>query len=397
MNKLPFNLIKKDEDNNIGVIDIYGVIGESFWEQGYTKEQMLADLEVVKATKMSKLVLNINSLGGSVNDALSIYDMLVELNVPVVARLTGFVASAATVIASAADHIEMSENSFFLIHKAMTATMGNSNELESDINFLKMLDEKILNIYSKRVDRDVVSNLLEESNGNGKWITAEEALSYGFIDAITKKEEKEEEKEAVNSVEFKRLGLPEIIGVAKTPETKGFLQNLKDKIFGAKEEVEEPTIDETPAEEVIEDPAQIVDDNVVVEEPENAEEVEEEVEEPVLSMYEETELRITNLEKELNILKDNYKVISEKFDSIVNENKSLQAEKETLTNAIETMVEEKVTLEVRVKEMEDEPVSLPINLSPEGNTSVKKVETELSKKERAWANMADAKRYLGKK
>lgn len=387
MNRLPFNLVKKN-DNNIGVIDIEGVIGESFWEKGVTKEDIKNDLDRVKAEKMTKLVVNINSLGGDVNHAVSIYDMLMEMDIPVIVKLNGFVASAATIIAMAGDQIEMSENAFFLIHKAMTVTMGNANEIENDLEFLNKIDEKITNIYSKRVDNDKVKELLEVDNGNGKWLTSEEALEYNFIDSISKKEKKEKVEEAFNSVELKRLGLPEVIGVVETPETKSFIDKIKDKIFGTKED---ETLEVEPTEEVIEETTELVDDEVEVDETI----VEEETEEaPVLSMYEETELRITNLEKELNTLKDNYQMISDKFDGIVNENKELKEEKETLTKTVTDMVTEKVTLEVRVKEMEDEPVSLPIN---QGIPSTKVEETQLSKKERAWANLEDARKYLGTK
>ena len=392
---LPFNLVKKDENTNIGEINIEGVIGESFWEEGVTKEGIKEDLQAVKDAKMSKLILNINSLGGDVNHALSIYDMLVDLDIPVIARLNGFVASSATIIAMAADQIEMSENSFFLIHKPMTLSMGNSNEMSGDLEFLQKLDESLLNIYAQRVPKKKCEELLNEQNGNGKWLTADEAKEFGFIDSITKREKKEKKEEAVlDSVDAKRFGLPEIIGIpTDVPEGKNFVEKIIDKIFGAKEEEVKEV--EVPTEEVIEDTTEIVDDNTEV--VEEIVENEETKEEPVLSMYEETELRITNLEKELITLKENYQIISDKFEGIVNEKTTLQAEKEQLTKTVTDMVTEKVTLEVRVKEMEDEPVSLPINLSPEGNSSVKVGETSLSKKERAWSQMTDARKYLGTK
>lgn len=398
MNKLPFNLVKKDESNNIGYIDIEGIIGESFWgEKTVTKEDIKADLEKVKSAKMTKLIVNINSLGGDVNHALSIYDMLTELDCPVIGRLNGFVASAATIIAMACDQIEMSENAFFLVHKAMTITIGNANEIENDLNFLNKIDETITNIYSKRVDIARCQELLEVDNGNGKWLTADETLEYGFVDAITKRKDKEKKEEAVlNSVDAKRMGLPEFIGVPETPETKGFFQNLKDKILGTKEEKVEETIEETPTEEVIEETAQVVDDNDVVEE-EKAEDVEEKVEEPVLSLYEETEIRIANLEKEINSMKDSYKMITDKFETISNINvktedmiKNLQTENDTLTK-------EKAVLLEEIKQLEDEPVVKPINLSPSGNQSQERELTLMEKRANAWDNISDAKNAYRKK
>lgn len=91
------------------VIDIEGVIGvpeqTQFLEPGgrvATYARFAEALAAVAAVQAPRVVVNIRSAGGDVNDALLIFDALQGLGAEVVTRCYGYVASAATVIAQAA-------------------------------------------------------------------------------------------------------------------------------------------------------------------------------------------------------------------------------------------------------------------------------------------------------
>lgn len=182
-----------DDSAGIATIDIEGTIGTP----SYTEDDKVATYEAFKGkiaevskANPRKVVVNIRSTGGDVNDALLIYDALKEVkNVETICY--GYTASAATIIAQAASQgkRKMSANGLYLIHRASTSIDGNATEMEAKIDLLRKTDERIAAIYAEASGRpaEEFTALMGENNGNGKWLNAEEALAAGLIDEITSK------------------------------------------------------------------------------------------------------------------------------------------------------------------------------------------------------------------
>lgn len=191
INESPWMTIVNKADSTVE-INIEGIIGGSFWEDDEpgivnTKEQMRNELKIIGQTQASKIIVNINSYGGDVNHGISIYDMLAANKAEIITRVNGFTASIATVIAMAGDRREMSSNSLFLIHKPSLMMMGgfNANELSTRIEELDKVDKRIRDIYTKRgAINYIIDRLIEENDGAGKWLDADEAYENGFIDHV---------------------------------------------------------------------------------------------------------------------------------------------------------------------------------------------------------------------
>lgn len=182
---------------NVSEIDIIGSIGEDWWTgEGITLESVRDEIGQIKGD----IVLNIASLGGSLIDALAIHDMLKTHQGQVVSNIIGATASAGTIIAMAGDHVKISENSLFLSHKASSGVWGNADDMRKAADDLEKFDSRIIAIYKKKTkkkDEDIV-NLMKED----KWITADEALSFGFVDEIYKPEKvlNKADIDALNSI-----------------------------------------------------------------------------------------------------------------------------------------------------------------------------------------------------
>ena len=196
-------------------IDIEGTIGEAYdwWTDttGTTKEQIFQKLKDVANSAASKIVVNINSFGGDVNDGISIHDALATHKAKVTTRINGFTASAATIIAMAADpgQREISANSLFLVHKASNIAMGNEHDFKTALSDLQKVDGRIADIYAKRCKKPVneIMDIMDRFDGRGEWLTAQEAKDLGFIDTIN------EPLKAVAFAgidSFGKIGLPEI-------------------------------------------------------------------------------------------------------------------------------------------------------------------------------------------
>lgn len=176
-------------------IDIEGIIGVPEQNQFENASSRVATFETfrrevarISEVAATSVVVNIRSTGGDVNDALLIYEALQSLDARITTRCYGYTASAATIIAQAADKgcREISSNALYLIHNSMCAIEGNASTLESRAELLRKTDERLAHLYAQHSERDAQSfaELMAENNGEGRWLTADETVEAGLADKI---------------------------------------------------------------------------------------------------------------------------------------------------------------------------------------------------------------------
>ena len=185
-------------NNTAGVcqIDIEGTIGvPEEWQfeepdaRVATYERFRDTLRRIAEIEAPEVVVNIRSTGGDVNDALLIHDALRQLPARVTTRCYGYTASAATIIAQAASEgcRLLSANALYLIHTAICSTEGNAAEIAGKIDLLHQTDARIAAVYASRSGRPAAEfeALMAENNGNGRWLSPEEAVAAGLADVVT--------------------------------------------------------------------------------------------------------------------------------------------------------------------------------------------------------------------
>ena len=187
--------IKISDSASLCIIDIEGVIGLPEQSQFETPDARIAtyekfrhEVERISQIASPQVIVNIRSSGGDVNDALLIYDALQSLDAKITTRCYGYTASAATIIAQAANEgcREISSNALYLIHNSMCAIEGNASTLESRAELLRKTDERLAHLYAQHSGREAETfvELMAENNGEGRWLTAEETLEAGLADKI---------------------------------------------------------------------------------------------------------------------------------------------------------------------------------------------------------------------
>ena len=149
---------------------------------GYENINPKAIKQALNEANGSDIELEINSPGGYVDAGSEIYTALKEYQGQVIAKITGQACSAASWIALAADRVEMSPTAQMMIHRASTMSIGNSDDLASDLNALNSLDKSFVDLYSQRtgLDAQEVYRLM----CNTTWMNAKEAVDKGFADEI---------------------------------------------------------------------------------------------------------------------------------------------------------------------------------------------------------------------
>ena len=124
----------------------------------------------------------LNSYGGSCNAAVRMFDDLRAYPANVHIIVSGTAASAATVLATAADRLEMTQGSLWMIHDPSVAAWGNERDLAEAIQLLRACKESILNVYGRRCrkPREEIGAMMRDTT----WLDASAALQDGFIDGI---------------------------------------------------------------------------------------------------------------------------------------------------------------------------------------------------------------------
>lgn len=181
---------------------------------GYSKNYIRSQMSGYKNKPMN---VRVSSLGGSVDDALDIRQQFIDHG-DVTCYLYGYVASAATILATGAKKTCMSRYAFYLIHKVSNWVDAwgryNADQIEQLIEDLKAnklendkMDLVLANLYAAKCKKkvDEILPILKE----GRWLTAQEAKDYGFIDEIVE----DGSKLAFNAetqIRFNMFNLPEL-------------------------------------------------------------------------------------------------------------------------------------------------------------------------------------------
>lgn len=128
------------------------------------------------------ITLWINSPGGDVFAAASIYNMLMDYPYDVTVKIDALAASAASVIAMAGTKVCMSPVAMLMIHNPMTVAIGDSEEMQKAIDMLSEVKESIVNAYEIKtsLSRRKISQLMDAET----WMNAKEAKKLGFADEI---------------------------------------------------------------------------------------------------------------------------------------------------------------------------------------------------------------------
>jgi ATP-dependent protease ClpP protease subunit len=234
-------------------IDIIGAI-DSYSDAN--ANNLRAQLETANG---SDVTLNIASEGGSYFEGLTMASMISTYKGKTTAKGIGIVASAATVVFLAADEKILTKNSFFMIHSAWAGAEGNAKEISKTVELLSKVDEQMVNIYTAQMESKgkLINNSIEDTKAYVKemmqaetWLSAEEAVDYGFADYIMDEAQIQDYNTyaaVINKVraESKFKNIPKIKNSMNDKKT--LLQSIA-SVFGFKAEIVEEK-DLTVAEE----------------------------------------------------------------------------------------------------------------------------------------------------
>ncbi|MGE7091676.1 head maturation protease, ClpP-related [Lysinibacillus sp. NPDC048646] len=196
--EIPKNFtVEVDEDNDETVLTIYGDIGESWWYDSTSANDIDRALKQVKT---SNITVRLNSPGGDAFDGITIYNRLKDHQAKVKIIVDGWACSAASIIAMAADELIMNTGAMIMVHEAWTIAIGSKTEMQKTIDMMAKLDESLLDIYMTKAQ--ITRDEMKQFVINETWFTADEAVAIGF--ATVTEDTKDDEADKANAEAFKK-------------------------------------------------------------------------------------------------------------------------------------------------------------------------------------------------
>lgn len=149
-------------------------------------QAQLLFLESTDATK--DIQIYINSPGGSVYAGLGIYDTMQFIKPDVATINTGIAASMGAVLLCAGADNKRSglPHSRVMIHQPMGGAQGQADDIQITAQQIVKLKEELYKIISKHTGKDY--DKIYEDGDRDFWMDAGEALDYGMIDEILKRD-----------------------------------------------------------------------------------------------------------------------------------------------------------------------------------------------------------------
>lgn len=174
------------------MIQITSYIGYPFSSE-YVRYLLRKEIED-STDPTTPIIVRIDSLGGDIHEALKIREDFRTCSRPIHAYITGFTASAATIIATGAARVHVSPTALVLVHQSLGYVNVDEylnkddlahvlDEFKNKEQTLQTIDNLVASIYSEHhpsTSPERYVALMKEA----RWLTAAEALKEGLVDEI---------------------------------------------------------------------------------------------------------------------------------------------------------------------------------------------------------------------
>lgn len=178
INKLKY-VVGKAETDAPAIIRFFGSV-DSYSTECFNGEF----LWLQNCVKPSKIVVLINSDGGSVMYGMSTFSIIQSCPIEVDCIIEGIAASMGSVIWTAGDNLYMHDYSILMIHNPFV--YDRNSEDENVKNMVNAFRTQIETIYTKRfgLSKDKVRAIMDgEGDADGTYLSAKDAVKAGILSA----------------------------------------------------------------------------------------------------------------------------------------------------------------------------------------------------------------------
>lgn len=174
----------RSQQKDAAEVLIYDEIGAGFFGGGVSAEQFVKDVGALGLGADDELTVRINSPGGDLFDGNTMYNWLRAQAFKVSVVIDGVAASAASIVAMAADTLSMPENSFLMIHNPWMFVAGDAATMRKAADDLDVMREGAVSAYASKTGGKLSRAAIKDMLDAETWLGASEAVEHGFADMV---------------------------------------------------------------------------------------------------------------------------------------------------------------------------------------------------------------------
>ena len=152
-------------------------------EIGYWGITAKSFIDAIAPYKGKPLEMNINSPGGSVLDALAIFNYLQHVHgADVKVNVLGIAASAATILMLAGSERTIAAHALVMVHDIQSGGYGTPSEMQDIVDAMTKIKATLASIYTTYTGADQAT--VDTWMAKDTWFTAQEALTAGLVTQV---------------------------------------------------------------------------------------------------------------------------------------------------------------------------------------------------------------------
>lgn len=186
--KQPYYKIENKSGQEADIL-IYGVIGDSWWEESVTAKRFVTDFKELEKT-CSRINIRINSPGGSVFDGLAIFNAIHSSKSEVHTYNDGLAASMGAVILLAGKTVHTAKNALLMLHSPMGGVYGTAKDIQNYLTVLEKVKGALIECICTKTGKGQKEIENKYFDFNDHWMNAEEAMAENMIDEIEDRDAK---------------------------------------------------------------------------------------------------------------------------------------------------------------------------------------------------------------
>ena len=138
--------------------------------------------------KGGKIEIVFRSPGGAVIPGMALFDEITAMRCAgwyFTTTCRGYAASMGGILLQAGDVRKCGPESYILIHEIASSAVGKIGELEDEVEFIRMIQDRVLDIFVDRSGGKVTKAKLRSMyRRKDFWLSSEKALRLGIVDEI---------------------------------------------------------------------------------------------------------------------------------------------------------------------------------------------------------------------
>lgn len=169
----------------VAEILIYGVIGDSWFEESTTAKQFVAEFRNLEKNN-DRINIRLNSPGGSVWDGLAICNVISSSKTSIHTYNDGLCASmAAPILLSVPPaNVHPAKNSLLMLHSPLSGARGNKKDIEAVLTILDKVQNSLLITLCDRTGLKKEDLEAKYFDFKDHWLTADEAKEEGLYSQV---------------------------------------------------------------------------------------------------------------------------------------------------------------------------------------------------------------------